>query len=205
MGCRRQRPINRPRHTVLEKGASHMEQIDPRALRNVLGCYATGVAIITARTPGGEHVGVTVNSFSSVSLDPPLILFSVARNTNVFRSLKEARNFSVNILAHNQQSLSSMFAKPSTADFKKSVFTEGHNGCALFHDSLAQLECDKEAEIDGGDHLVFLGRVTNCHLRTPTKPLLFFRGAYGTYSRDQLRALPPADSSLSEFSVTGWG
>jgi 3-hydroxy-9,10-secoandrosta-1,3,5(10)-triene-9,17-dione monooxygenase reductase component len=182
-----------------------MAQIDPRALRNVLGCYATGVAVITARTAAGEHVGVTVNSFSSVSLDPPLVLFSLARTANVLATFQQVQSFAVNILGQGQQTLSNMFARPSTARFDDARFVSGANGCALFAESLAQLECNKTTEVEGGDHIVFLGEVTHFHLHAPTQPLLFYRGAYGTYTRDQWSKMPPPDGSLSEFAVTGWG
>ncbi|WP_151448913.1 flavin reductase family protein [Lacisediminimonas profundi] len=182
-----------------------MTQIDPRALRNVLGCYATGVAIITTRSPSGEHVGVTVNSFSSVSLDPPLILFSLARTANVLATFQQATHFAVNMLGHEQQALSNMFAKPSTARFEAGSYTEGASGCALFGKSVAQLECKRASEVEGGDHVIFLGQVTDFHLRSATQPLLFYRGAYGTYARDQWSKVPPHDGTLSDFGVPGWG
>lgn len=182
-----------------------MPGIDPCALRKILGCYATGVAVITARTATNDHIGVTVNSFSSVSLDPPLILFSLARTANVLASFQHSKRFAVNILGQGQQALSNMFARPSTASWTDAHFTEASNGCALFVNSLAQLECDKAAELEGGDHLIFLGEITGFHLRATADPLLFFRGAYGTYTRDQWSKMPPTDGSLSEFAVTGWG
>jgi flavin reductase (DIM6/NTAB) family NADH-FMN oxidoreductase RutF len=180
-------------------------EMDTRALRNVLGCYATGVAIITARAMGGAHCGVTINSFCSVSLEPPLILFSLARTANVIVPFSMAKNFAVNILGHGQESLSNMFARPSTASWNETNFTEGENGCALFSNCPAQLECQKASEIEGGDHILFLGEVTRFHLHPSTDPLLFYRGAYGTYTRGRWSKLPPPDSSLSEFAVTGWG
>lgn len=179
--------------------------IDPRSLRNVLGCYATGVAVITARGAGGAHVGVTVNSFSSVSLDPPLVLFSLARKANVLESLMQADRFAVNILAQSQIDVSNRFARPSTAQFVEGEFREGAGGCALLHASLAQIECDKASVVDGGDHLIFLGGVTSVALLAPAHPLLFYRGAYGTYQKEQWSQLPAADGSLTEFVVPGWG
>jgi flavin reductase (DIM6/NTAB) family NADH-FMN oxidoreductase RutF len=146
-----------------------------------------------------------VNSFSSVSLDPPLVLFSLARQANVLATFQQAQRFAVNMLGQGQQTLSNMFARPSSASFADARFTEGENGCALFPESLAHLECDKESEVEAGDHVIILGRVTNFHLRAPAQPLLFFRGAYGTYARDQWSRVPPHDGSLSEFAVTGWG
>jgi flavin reductase (DIM6/NTAB) family NADH-FMN oxidoreductase RutF len=182
-----------------------MAQIDTRGLRNVLGCYATGVAIITVRTPAGDHIGVTVNSFSAVSLEPPLILFSLVRTANVLSAFQQGDRFTVNILGHGQRALSNMFAGPSTASWDEARFAVGENGCALFADCLAQLECAKARELEGGDHIIFFGAVERFHLRSPVDPLLFYRGAYGTYSRDRWSKISPPDGSLSEFSVTGWG
>jgi flavin reductase (DIM6/NTAB) family NADH-FMN oxidoreductase RutF len=182
-----------------------MTSINSRQLRNVLGCYATGVAVITTRNGAGDHIGVTVNSFSSVSLDPPLVLFSLSRTANVLVGFRQATRFVVNILAEGQQALSNMFARPSSACWTDVDFTHATNGCALLMDSLAQLECDKSAEIDGGDHLLFLGEVISYHSRPPAEPLLFYRGAYGTYTRDRWSKLPPPDGSLAEFAAPGWG
>lgn len=182
-----------------------MAPMDTRALRNALGCYATGVAIITARRAPEDHIGVTVNSFCSVSLEPSLILFSLARTANVLVTFQEVKSFAVNILGQGQESLSNMFARPSTASWTETRFTEGANGCALFSDCLVQLECHKASEMEGGDHIIFLGKVTHFHLRAPANPLVFYRGAYGTYTRDQWSKMPPPDGSLSEFAVAGWG
>ncbi len=182
-------------------------QLDPRALRNVLGCYATGVAVITASAsaqPDAPHVAVTVNSFASVSLAPPLILFSLARNANILASFQATQNFSVNILSHTQEHLSNTFARPSSANWEDLHYTVGENGCALFSGCLAHLECSKSAELGGGDHIILLGQVTRLHLHDAADPLLFYRGRYGTYTRDLWGKLPPHDSTLNDFSVTGW-
>lgn len=179
--------------------------IDPRTLRNALGCYATGVAIITTLEEGeGKHVGVTVNSFASVSLTPPLILFSLVRNANILAAFQSGQHFTVNILSHAQEQLSNMFARPSTASFENVRFNIGDNGCALFAGTQAQLECRKHAELDGGDHIILLGEVTRVHQHAPAEPLLFYRGRYGTYARGPFEKLPPVDGSLDDFS-NGWG
>jgi flavin reductase (DIM6/NTAB) family NADH-FMN oxidoreductase RutF len=182
-----------------------MAQTDTRSLRNVLGCYATGVAIITARSAADAHIGVTVNSFASVSLDPPLILFSLALTANVLSSFQKSDSFVVNILSQGQQALSNMFARPSTASWTDAHYSHAANGCALFVGSLAQLECRKHSVLEGGDHLIFLCEVMKFHLRETADPLLFYRGAYGTYTRDQWSRMPRPDSSLAEFAVEGWG
>lgn len=178
--------------------------IDTRKLRKVLGCYATGVAVITARTCDGHHIAVTVNSFSSVSLDPPLVLFALVRSANVLAGFQQTASFAVNILGRRQQALSNMFARPSSARWEETDFIHATNGCALFAESLAHLECDKIAELDGGDHLIFLGRVTDFHIRAEDDPLLFYRGAYGTFTHDPFQKTSPPDGSLLEFAVAGW-
>ena len=179
--------------------------IDPRALRNVLGCYATGVAVITARGAAGQHVGVTVNSFSSVSLDPPLVLFSLARKANVLESIQQADRFAVNILSQELIDLSNRFARPSTAQFQENEYREGPSGCALIHSALAHIECEKISAMEGGDHLIFLGHVTSVSLAAPAQPLLFYRGAYGTYQKELWSPQPSPEGSLGDFSIPGWG
>jgi flavin reductase (DIM6/NTAB) family NADH-FMN oxidoreductase RutF len=145
-----------------------------------------------------------MNSFSSLSLDPPLILFSLGKKASSLAHFQQAENFAVNILAHTQESLSNLFARPSTASWENAPYSEGENGCALFAGALAQLECSRYAEIDGGDHRAFLGQVTQIHLGEPGDPLLFYRGRYGTYARSQFDTLPVQHGSLSDFAATGW-
>jgi len=181
-----------------------MAQIETLTLRKAMGCFATGVAIVTTRR-SEQHLGVTVNSFSSVSLEPPLILFSLVRSANIFETFHQATNFAVNILSQGQQRLSNMFARPSTADWNEVTFREGRNGCALLSDCLVQLECSKVSELDGGDHVIFLAEVSQVHLHGSGDPLLFYRGAYGTYARDYWSKVPPPDTSLTDLTVTSWG
>src|ERR1700677_3327310 len=167
-----------------------MSSIGMRGLRDVLGCYATGVAIVTTRTNAGEHVAVTVNSFASLSLHPPLILFSLGKKTNILAHFQRTPCFAVNILAHTQESLSNVFARPSTASWNTTPYSEGANGCALFADVLAQLECSRYAEIDGGDHRTFFGQITQMHLGRAADPLLFYRGRHGSYARSPFEKMP---------------
>lgn len=180
-----------------------MSGVDTRALRNVLGCFATGVAVITTRTADGRHVGVTVNSFAAVSLDPPLTLFSLARSANVLNAFLEAEHFLVNILAAHQGALSNNFARPSTAEWDDSQYCAASNGCAQFAGIVASIECAKVREIDGGDHVIVLGQVIAFQHHTAKSPLLFYRGAYGTYAapRKTEDAYCVTDGAL----VCGWG
>ena len=154
--------------------------IDPHQFREVCGQYATGVAVITA-SAADRQVGVTVNSFSSVSLDPPLVQFSLDRKASVFPVFTECGHFAVNVLSRGQQALSNMFAVRSDA-FEEVDFSEGVGGCPIFADCVANLECEKFAVYDGGDHIIILGRVKQLRCAPTSDPLLFFRGTYGTFS-----------------------
>ncbi|MGH8435325.1 MAG: flavin reductase family protein [Pseudomonas sp.] len=181
-----------------------MDQIDPRALRQVLGCYATGVAVITTLTPDGADAAVTVNSFASVSLAPPLVLFSMALTSNITATFTGADVFTINVLSEAQQSVSNRFARPSLATWEDVQLSRGSNGCALLTGALAQIECRKYQTVDGGDHVILLGHVTAIHLGAATEALLFYRGAYGTYTRDQWSKRPPLDGSLGDIVALGW-
>jgi 3-hydroxy-9,10-secoandrosta-1,3,5(10)-triene-9,17-dione monooxygenase reductase component len=178
--------------------------IDGRSLRNALGCYATGVAVMATRTAEGAHVAVTVNSFSSVSLDPPLILFSLGNSANILVHFRAASAFTVNILSHSQEAISNAFARPSTAGWEQIAWREADNGCALLQGALAHLECSRFAELDGGDHRILLGRVTQLHSGSSADPLLFFRGRYGTWAASARDIAPAPGGSLSDFSALGW-
>lgn len=182
-----------------------MQHSDTKTLRNVLGCYATGVAIITTRTPDRKRIAVTVNSFASLSLDPPLIQFALGRAANVLAGFQESSHFAVNILSRGQETLSNMFARPSTSSWAEVAFVDSADGCPLLENCIAQIECEKSGEFEGGDHIILVGQVTRFHLRGQTEPLLFYLGRYGTFANDRWSKLPTASSSLSDFSVVGWG
>ena len=112
-----------------------------RALRAALGQYATGVAVVTTRALGGPHIGVTVNSFSSVSLNPPLVLFCLSSRSSLLTTFENAGHFVVNVLAKDQQALSNRFAKPSANNWDGVPYRTGENGCALLPNVVATLEC----------------------------------------------------------------
>ena len=157
------------------------EVIDSRRFREVCGQYATGVAVVTARCGEGLPKGFTVNSFTSVSLDPPLVQFSLDRKASIFPIFQDATHFVVNVLSSEQRPLSSRFALKSDA-FEEVVYRSGTTGCPVLHGCLANLECEKFAVYDGGDHVIILGRVRQLHCAPSNEPLLFFRGSYGTFT-----------------------
>lgn len=151
---------------------------DPRSFRDALGEFATGVAVVTASLPGGARVGLTVSSFNSVSLEPPLVLFSLARSAYSLRSLLDAPCFAVNVLHADQRDVSSRFARALGSKWADLDWPLAENGSPLAPECLAVFECDRHAHYDGGDHVIVVGRVTRFARSGGRDPLLFFRGTY---------------------------
>ena len=152
-------------------------EIDPRELRNVLGCFATGVAIVTSIGDGGKPVGMTINSFSSVSLDPPLILWSLGLNSPTRKAYATHPSFVINILGAESKDLSLHFARPSDDKFAGVDWTPGHEGAPVLDGAMATLECGVEDRIISGDHEIYIGRVMKLGQKDGD-PLLFHRGKF---------------------------
>jgi flavin reductase (DIM6/NTAB) family NADH-FMN oxidoreductase RutF len=150
---------------------------DVKAYRRTLGCFATGVTIITTRRQDGESAGLTVNSFNSVSLDPPLVLWSLSLYSQNLPAFQEASHFAVNILAADQAFLSQRFAASTASKFENVNVTFGAGGVPLIEGCAAYLECRQEYRHYGGDHIIFIGRVVN-FVCTDREPLIFCRGEY---------------------------
>ncbi len=156
-----------------------MDSFSSREFRNALGSFATGITVMTTCGPDGRFVGITVNSFASVSLDPPLIAFCLDRNALSVDSFLNSAHFGVNVLAEDQEAFSAAFARSSSGDkFVGIRFEVGTTGCPLLPDCLAHLECEREAAHLAGDHLIVVGRVVRLAQRLEGKPLLYFRGRY---------------------------
>lgn len=151
---------------------------DVRALRSALGCFATGVTIITGKTPDGQLIGFTANSFNSVSLDPPLVLFSLDRKAQSLRGFQMSTHFVINILAEDQQALSGQFARATGDKFAGVAYSEWESGCPILEGSIASFECRLRDMHAGGDHVIFVGQIERMAAREDGKPLLYFRGAY---------------------------
>jgi len=153
-------------------------RIDTRALRQTFGQFATGVTIVTCLGPARELVGMTANSFSSVSLDPPLVLWSLDRSARSFAAFAAAREFAFSVLAQHQAELSNRFAIPGADKFAGVDWTPGHGGVPLIAGAAAHIECVHHAAFDGGDHLIVVGRVTR-FVRFEERALVFAHGRYG--------------------------
>lgn len=174
---------------------------DDRRFRDALGAFPTGVAIVSGVTPGGERLGMTVSSFNSVSVAPPLVLFSVARRANSFAAWTELPRYAINILSAQQEELSNRFARPRSDKWADLMVLDGETGVPILPNALAVFECEPYARYDGGDHEIFVGRVIALHI-TPHKqdlPLIFFGGRYRRLDAG-FHDTPPQDASIFE----GW-
>jgi flavin reductase (DIM6/NTAB) family NADH-FMN oxidoreductase RutF len=160
--------------------ASNESAIDPRDFRNALGTYATGVTIITAADNAGKPYGLTCNSFTSVSLNPPLVLWSLVIYSQSMSAFQNASHFAVNVLGASQRALASRFAKSSGDKFEGVQWTPGLGGAPLLPGSVANFQCRTVDRYYGGDHVIFLGAVET-YRYDRSEALLFARGGYGRF------------------------
>lgn len=151
--------------------------IEKNELRRVMGHFATGVTIITTVNKEGQIHGFTANAFTSVSLEPPLLLISVDKKAESWPAFEESRIFTVNILADTQEALSRKFAVSGGNKFEGVAYRIGANRAPILEGALAFIECTLWAVYDGGDHTIFLGEIQQAEVREE-RPLLFFRGGY---------------------------
>jgi flavin reductase (DIM6/NTAB) family NADH-FMN oxidoreductase RutF len=151
-----------------------------RLMRDVMGHFATGVSVVTARDSGGNPVGTTANAVSSVSLDPPLLLACLARSSETLAAIRETGRFAVNILAAEQRHHSDRFARKGEAVRSHEVdFDDHEHGVPVLPGALATIACEVEAIHPAGDHEIVVGDARHLHHREPgTRPLLFYRGSY---------------------------
>lgn len=165
--------------------ATRSQQDTSREFRNALGRFATGVTVITALDPAGTPIGVTISSFNSVSLDPPLVLWSLALNSPRLDAFRQAGRYAINVLAADQRGLSNRFASRTDDRFADVPVHAGLGGAPLIDGCCAWFECSHEACYPGGDHLIFVGRVERFARGESTSPLVFFDGAYCWLDMDE--------------------
>lgn len=151
---------------------------DARTLRDAMGCFATGITIITSRDAEGKPIGLTANSFTSLSLDPPLLLVCVANSAGSAPVLREAEHFAVNLLQIGQQPASNRFAGRGEDRFAATPWTPGETGMPLLDGALGSFECKRHAVHEGGDHFILVGEVVRAQFEPRRDPLLYFRGKY---------------------------
>lgn len=154
--------------------------MDPTQFREALSCFATGVTVITAVGPRGDPIGITADSFNSVSLDPPLILFSLSRRAYSLKAFLSSGTFAVNILRERQEDLSARFARTLTDKWSGVAYDLWDTGCPILHDALAKFECRTRHTYDGGDHIIFVGEVVRFEYDPNGQALVYYRGHYRT-------------------------
>jgi flavin reductase (DIM6/NTAB) family NADH-FMN oxidoreductase RutF len=151
---------------------------DSLQLRTALGRFATGVCIITAHSRTGEAFGLTANSFSSLSLMPPLVLWSLQKASDTMDDFAAATQYCVNVLSQEQRALSIRFAQKGEHALEASMFSLGKSGLPVLHGALASFECAVDARHDGGDHVIIVGRVIELCARAGGRALVFYEGGY---------------------------
>ena len=148
--------------------------------RTALGMFATGVTIVTARSADGQVMGLTANSFNSVSLSPPLVLWSLARAAAALPVFSAGSHYAINVLAADQKALAERFAARGVDRWAGVTFETGAGGAPLLHGAAATFECFNRSRYEEGDHVIFVGEVERCDHRTGAMPLLFHGGRYYT-------------------------
>jgi len=151
---------------------------DSREFRDALGRFATGVCVITFAPENGKPFGITVNSFASVSLEPALVLWSLQNNSDVFDVIVNTERYAVNILGSEQRALSDQYAKKGDHDLSPEHFSIGETGAPVLKNAIVTFECENEAQHDGGDHAILVGRVLEMANNPAGEPLLFVSGKY---------------------------
>jgi flavin reductase (DIM6/NTAB) family NADH-FMN oxidoreductase RutF len=158
--------------------------IDPDTFRSVLGRFATGVTVITTRGDDGRDYGMTASAFTSLSLDPPMVLVCIGHEASMYPVISTASHFTVNVLAAEQEALSRRFAAKDPNRFDGVGYTRGKFGPALLDEALAYLECRVSRQVEAGDHTIFIGEVESAIASTgAAKPLLYYRGGYAHLER----------------------
>jgi len=172
--------------------------MDSRKFRNALGKFPTGVVVVTARTRAGELIGMTMSSFNSVSLDPPLILFSIHRKALSFKAWQSITHYAVNVLNEDQEQVSNRFARSGDNKWEGLTALTGGNGAPMLPNAAVVFECVSHARYNGGDHEIFIGRVEAMHEHafTHDRPLVFFEGRYRQLASAANAHTPPPEAEL---------
>lgn len=156
---------------------TEFSDVSPTRMREVMGSFCSGITVITAMTPAGP-VGFTCQSFTSLSLEPPMVSFNPARTSTTWPKIRDVGRFCVNVLGSDQQQLARTFAKSGTDKFAETSFTESREGNPILDAAMAWIDCSLVAEHDGGDHTIVVARVGGMHAVESATPLVFFRGQY---------------------------
>ena len=156
---------------------------DIRAFRNALGSFPTGVAVITTKASAEHHLGITVNSFTSVSLDPPLVLWCMDKKSDRYQAFTNAKSYTVSILGTEHQDVSSRLAKQGSHSLDGIALVDTETGPPALQDAHAVFECKAHDVLEAGDHTILIGKVVRFSRHEENAPLVFYRGKYGTLTQ----------------------
>ena len=151
---------------------------DSAYFRRALSQFATGIAVVIARAPDGEAHGLTVNSFSSVSLDPPLVLWSLANKARSMPVFMQASHYIINVLSEQQADLALRFSQKIANRFESLAFDLSRTGLPILHGAVAWFECQNRSRYQEGDHVIFVGQVERCHVNPQARALGFHGGRF---------------------------
>ncbi len=154
------------------------KKITNNSFKQAMGSFVTGVVIVTTAKSAKKLHGITINSFASLSLEPPMVLFNIDKNSHSYETFTKAKYFTANILEEKQSSLSKNFSHPSTIDWKNVEYHIGETRCPVLKGAISYVECKLEKLYDGGDHTIIVGHVINTQTNSDAKPLIYFRGEY---------------------------
>ncbi len=167
--------------------------LDIAALKKAFGNFATGITVVSTRDGAGNPVGITCNSFTSVSLKPPLVLFSLAKTAFSLSAFLRADHFGVSVLARGQEAISTRFATPSSDKWAGVSWHAWDRGSPVIGGAVAGFECRKTAVHEGGDHLLFLGEIERMESRPDRTPLVYLRSRYGHFEAEAPEADAPGE------------
>jgi flavin reductase (DIM6/NTAB) family NADH-FMN oxidoreductase RutF len=171
-------PSCRSGQPLAEPAPNNAVELHGKEFRRALGCFPTGVAIITTTSASGAPIGLTCNSFSSVSLDPPLVLWSLRQTSRMYAAFHCANTFAINVLAKDQQALAARFASSIENRFDAIAYSQGELMVPIVEACIARFECSMFARHEAGDHAVFIGQVHSFDSLPTQEPLVFHDGAY---------------------------
>lgn len=181
--------------------ANHPETVlDPRELRRAFGTYVTGITIVTTWGEDGRPRGMTANSFTSVSLEPPLLLVCIGKSASSYPAFKDAEVFAVNLLHEGQKDISSLFASKTADKFANVDHHQAHTGAPVLRDCLTWFDCSVHQRIDAGDHMILIGRVHAFDTR-PAMPLGFYSGRYMSVDPTLRQGLSPSHTMLVGYLI----
>jgi flavin reductase (DIM6/NTAB) family NADH-FMN oxidoreductase RutF/DNA-binding IclR family transcriptional regulator len=178
---------------IAEESTGQSPMIEPEQYREVMGHYPTGVTVVTGMSPEGDPIGMVVGTFTSVSLNPPLVAFMPTTTSGTYALMRDSAAYCINVLAHDQLDLCRLMAVPRPGKFDDVAWSVSEHGAPVLHDAVAHIHCRPKDVVEAGDHLIVLCDVRDMRVTRPVTPLLFFQGGYGGFNPRGMSATGDAD------------